>query len=63
MKNMMKIFDYIIGILFFIGATLIWIIPNEILPNIDANVQILLSAICFTLSGIISRIIKAHETE
>ena len=50
MKNMMKIFDYIIGILFFIGATLIWIIPNEILPNIDANVQILLSAICFTLS-------------
>ena len=59
----MKIFDYIIGILFFIGAILSCIIPNEILPNIDANVQILLSAICFTLSGIISRIIKLEENE
>lgn len=58
---MMKFFDYIIGILLLIVAILIWIIPNKILPNIDASVQNLLGVICFVLSGIISRIIKLEE--
>lgn len=54
----MKIFDCIVGILLLIVAILIWIIPNEILPNTDVSVQNLLGVICFVLSGIISKIIK-----